>query len=713
MIVKAEHLGVITGVDINLKASDGVEAHYALVNDEYNSLVYNTQSGLCECVNLVNPEEDVPQTIAKVFRHPERKKWLEAIQKEYMSLISKGTWRMALLPKGRRLLGCRLVLKRKVDKNGEVASYKARCVIQGNTQQGGVDYDRLFQPVAALSTLRNQCCFALQRKQDLKSFDFEQAFVQALPDRDVYIRWPPGIRPLKDHASGRDTCLKAEKALYGLKQSPRCWGMKLHKFLIKEGFERSDTDSCLYLMTRKRTKAKDSSLEVHDRFDRDYTQIALVVYVDDLTARVDLDCPETKGMYDKFVKNMFKEFVVEDRGILDSMLGYKIDYDKERGLLKLTQKSCLLELLERTGLSECRTKRTPAEAGIKPHIKWSPDPETEAGKKEIEWLKEQDYANRVGSTSWLSRGSRPETAWTTGMLARFLTKQSKKCYDMTTRLIRYLSTTRDRGLVYRRQQGELKLVCYVDGDWLTDYGNDGDNRKCTTGYALILCGAAVTWRSFKQQRVAGSSTESEYQSLWSATREVMHTRRQMKECGFEQFKPTVVNEDNQAAKRLSEDVVESTRTRHWDKEYHQIREEFERGTIIVEYCDTNLNAADVLTKSLSEPVHTRHTNILCGIHWDADKDAEYQSKLPVDRMSSFGKQELHRLESETNSKRQSPKSEMDVQTKGVSEYLKAQISTKGGVNNHPDRTPTKAESNNRNGRTGVRKTGGWEAGGRR
>ena len=58
----------------------------------------------------------------------------------------------------------------------------------------------------------------------------------------------------------------------------------------------------------------------------------------------------------------------------------------------------------------------------------------------------------------------------------------------------------------------------------------------------------------------------------------MHVRRQMKECGFEQFEPTVIKEDNQAAKRLSEDVVESTRTRHWDKEYHQIREEFERRT---------------------------------------------------------------------------------------------------------------------------------------
>ena len=76
----------------------------------------------------------------------------------------------------------------------------------------------------------------------------------------------------------------------------------------------------------------------------------------------------------------------------------------------------MLQLLERTGLQDCKTKKTPAEAGIKPHVNWCPDPDTEAGKKEIEWLKDKDYANRVGSLVWLSRGSKPETAWTTGML---------------------------------------------------------------------------------------------------------------------------------------------------------------------------------------------------------------------------------------------------------------------------------------------------------
>ena len=107
----------------------------------------------------------------------------------------------------------------------------------------------------------------------------------------------------------------------------------------------------------------------------------------------------------------------------------------------------------------------------------------------------------------------------------------------------------------------------------------------------------------------------------------MHVRRQTKECGFEQFAPIVVLEDNQAVKRLSEDVVESTRTRYWDKEYHQIREEFERETIVVEYVNTFINSADCLTKSLCERLHRLHTDTLCS------NDLEYQQELTEDQRS--------------------------------------------------------------------------------
>ena len=89
----------------------------------------------------------------------------------------------------------------------------------------------------------------------------------------------------------------------------------------------SPLGSCLCLPTNKTNKPKKKGdSNYHDQFDAKYTQIALVVYVDGLTAGVDLDCPETKQFYDKFVSNMRSSFIIEDRGICDSMLGCKIDY---------------------------------------------------------------------------------------------------------------------------------------------------------------------------------------------------------------------------------------------------------------------------------------------------------------------------------------------------------------------------------------------------
>ena len=73
---------------------------------------------MIECVNMVNPDEDVPNTFAQILKHDERKEWLASVLEEYVNLASKGTWRIALIPKGRKLLGCRLVMRRKVDKHG-------------------------------------------------------------------------------------------------------------------------------------------------------------------------------------------------------------------------------------------------------------------------------------------------------------------------------------------------------------------------------------------------------------------------------------------------------------------------------------------------------------------------------------------------------------------------------------------------------------------
>ena len=44
---------------------------------------------------------------------------------------------------------------------------------------------------------------------------------------------------------------KLHKALYGLKQVPRAWYERLHKYLVKIGFERNDDNNNIYLKIEK------------------------------------------------------------------------------------------------------------------------------------------------------------------------------------------------------------------------------------------------------------------------------------------------------------------------------------------------------------------------------------------------------------------------------------------------------------------------------
>lgn len=93
--------------------------------------------------------------------------------------------------------------------------------------------------------------------------------------------------------------------------------------------------------------------------------------------------------------------------------------------------------------------------------------------------KQKDHANWVGSTSWIRRGFRPNTFWTTGKLACFLAKQIKTalCHDQISHVLSDISVPPKRGVCFTDDKRKLKLACYVDADRLSDFGNDGGHRK--------------------------------------------------------------------------------------------------------------------------------------------------------------------------------------------------------------------------------------------
>lgn len=73
--------------------------------------------------------------------------------------------------------------------------------------------------------------------------DAEMAFLQGDLHETVFMQQAQGY----DDGSGRVYRLK--RAIYGLKQASRMWNLKLNDTLLKDGFQRSKTDPCVYYRT--------------------------------------------------------------------------------------------------------------------------------------------------------------------------------------------------------------------------------------------------------------------------------------------------------------------------------------------------------------------------------------------------------------------------------------------------------------------------------
>ena len=101
-----------------------------------------------------------------------------------------------------------------------------------------------------------------------------------------------------------------------------------------------------------------------------------------------------------------------------------------------------------------------------------------------------------------------------------------------------------------------------------------------------------------QATVARSSTEAEYVALSSATQEAIWLRRLMSDISFQEFPPTLINEDNQGAIELSKNAKHHERTKHINIAHHFVRERVSSNEITVGYCPTQDMVADVMTKAV-------------------------------------------------------------------------------------------------------------------
>jgi hypothetical protein len=194
-----------------------------------------------------------------------------------------------------------------------------------------------------------------------------------------------------------------------------------------------------------------------------------------------------------------------------------------------------------------------------------------------------------------------------------------------TQMERLASTSRALLPVVSHHQALIRLLLYLKGTLSygitlggkaaplrgfadADHKRKGDCRS-TSGYVFLLSQGPISWRSTTQRHPALSSCESEYVALSLATQEALWLRSLLKELDLLPDNPTTIYGDNQGSLKLAQHPYDHCRTKHINLHYHFIKSYITSKDIILYYCPTHNNTADVMTKALEPATHHRLLNL--------------------------------------------------------------------------------------------------------
>ncbi|KAK8933991.1 hypothetical protein KSP39_PZI015423 [Platanthera zijinensis] len=233
------------------------------------------------------------------------------------------------------------------------------------------------------------------------------AFLNGDLTEEIYMSQPEGFI-VEGH---ENKVCKLIKSLYGLKQAPKLWHEKFDYSVKNMGFMSSLSDKCLYIRHRS-------------------NKVAIIcLYVDDM-----LILGSDQSVVDDVKSELMKEFSIKDLGAAEPILGMQVSFGKNG--ISLSQSHYIKSMLDTWGYSERRAVETPYDYNnrLKPNNGAA--------------IRQSDYAKLISSLMYAMVCTRPDIAFTVGMLSRFTSNPSQDHWDALDRLIRYLKHTQKYALCY-------------------------------------------------------------------------------------------------------------------------------------------------------------------------------------------------------------------------------------------------------------------------
>ncbi|CAJ2635289.1 unnamed protein product [Trifolium pratense] len=483
--------------------------------------------------------------------------WKQAMIDEIKAIERNNTWCLTDLPTNKQQIAVKWVFKVKLDSNGSVTKHKARLVAKGFLQKAGLDYHEVYAPVARIETIRLVVAIASVKNWSLSQMDVKSAFLNGPLDEEVYVSQPPGF--IKEGKEGM--VYKLNKALYGLKQAPRAWNKRIDGFLIQSGFKKSVVEHGVYV------KHNSSTAKI----------LIICLYVDDLLVTSN----DTSDIA-TFKELMHSEFEMTDMGKLNYFLGLQFEATS-KGIL-MHQKKYMKELLLKFNMLECNPAVTPIEVNSKLDL-----------DDNGETVNETLYKQMVGSLRYLCN-SRPDLAFAVGAVSRFVNSPKKSHMIAVKKIMRYVKGTMDYGILLPNTLSNAvnRLEGFSDSDWCGDHVD----RRSTTCYIFKFLDAPISWCSKKQPVIALSSCEAEYIACAFAACQGIWLESLLKDIKIELTEPMQLLVDNKSAINLARNPISHGRSKHIETRFHFIRDQVNKGKIVLSHCPTDEQQADILTKGL-------------------------------------------------------------------------------------------------------------------
>ncbi|CAJ2670508.1 unnamed protein product [Trifolium pratense] len=305
--------------------------------------------------------------------------------------------------------------------------------------------------------------------------------------------------------------------------------------------------------------------------------LIICLYVDDL-----LVTGSSLAEIEDFKSQMKSEFEMTDLGKLTYFLGMELLYTA-KGVI-LHQAKYATEILRKFEMLDCNSSVTPADTRLKLEI----DENSDTVDPTI-------FRQLIGSLRYLCQ-TRPDISYAVGYVSRFMSKPLKPHLLAAKRILRYINGTIHYGVLfpYSKDSVKLELNGFSDADWC----GDKVDRRSTSGYLFKFQNAPVSWCSKKQSVIALSSCEAEYVAGSLAACQANWLQSLLNEMKIIDNITVMLKIDNKSAINLAKNPVSHGKSKHIETRFHFLRDQVNKGKLSLEYCSTDNQQADIMTKAV-------------------------------------------------------------------------------------------------------------------